>query len=113
MQPDLFVPAHDGSGAGDGVPLIERMANDLAAARKIIAELLRHAGVEGVCKGPNCGQKIIFVFHRDTGKLTPYNQDGTSHFASCPDRELFHKSRKGDNECRPKLMKSPQKTNPL
>jgi hypothetical protein len=106
MPPELPGPAHDGSGAAeDHVPAIERMCNDTAEAilqmcqelerqKQIVRDLLRHVGEWGICKGPRCMQEILFVYHRDTGKTTPYNPDGTSHFATCPDREQFHRRRR-------------------
>jgi hypothetical protein len=95
MQPELPGPAHDGSGAmeQDHVPAIERMANEIAALRKIVTDLLRHVGVQATCKGENCREKILFIFHRDTGKITPYNLDGTPHYGTCVDRNRFHTRR--------------------
>jgi hypothetical protein len=94
MQPDLFSPAHDGSGVTepDQVPVVERLGNEVAALRKIIADLLKHVGQPAVCRGPQCQQGIFMVFHR-SGKLTPYNADGTNHFGTCIDRELFRKEK--------------------
>jgi hypothetical protein len=104
MPPEFQGPAHDGSGAmePDIVPAIERLADDIAVRvqmmakelerqQEITAALLRHVGEKGICKGLNCRQEILFVFHRDTGKLTPYNFDGTPHFATCVDRNQFHR----------------------
>lgn len=90
--------------AGDHVPPIERMGNDVAArmmqiaqelerTKRIIADLLWHVGERSACRGPNCKQEIVFMLHRN-GKLTPYNPDGTSHYTTCPDRDLFSKRRK-------------------
>jgi hypothetical protein len=87
MLPELFGPAHDGSGAGE-VPVIERLGNELATARKNMAELLRHAGEQGICRG--CSAEIYWVVHRNK-KPTPYNPDGTNHFGSCKNRELFRR----------------------
>lgn len=38
------------------------------------------------CKG--CGAEIIWV-KTQTGKLTPNNLDGTTHWATCPDAKKF------------------------
>jgi hypothetical protein len=98
MQPELFSDAHDGSGVvEDHVPVIERMANEVAEARlelegqkKHLADLLRHVGLPSVCGGPRCKQNILLIYHKATsGALTPYNIDGTNHFGTCVDRELF------------------------
>jgi hypothetical protein len=102
MQPDLlFSPAHDGSGAVDHVPEIERIANQLAdtrlrldAHKKIIADLLRHVGLPGICK--RCAAPIFRVRHLN-GELTPYSHEGTNHSISCEKRDQFR--RKGDDEC--------------
>lgn len=99
--------AHDGSGVGelDFVPAIERMADDIAARmlemahelenqKKILAALLKHVGVRAVCKGPKCQQDIFLVDHKATsGKRTPYNADGTNHFGTCVDRDLFRRGK--------------------
>lgn len=89
MQPELFGPAaHDGSGATepDHVPIIERLGNEIAAQKKLIADLLRNVGDPGICKG--CKAEMFWVEHRN-GKRAPYNSDGTNHFITCPDSELF------------------------
>jgi hypothetical protein len=101
MPPELTGPAHDGSGAS--VLSIERLADDLAERildvlqelhrqRQIVADLLRHLGAKGVCKGARCQQTILFICHRN-GRITPYNLDGTSHYSTCVDREEFHRRR--------------------
>lgn len=92
MQPELFGPAHDGSGAGGDVPVIERLGNELAEARKRMAELLRHTGEPGICRG--CSAEIFWVIHRNR-KPTPYDQDGTNHFVTCRNRELFRRRTNG------------------
>lgn len=90
MQPELT--AHDGSGAvtPGPLPVEEQLANEVARLRKVIADLVRHVGRPKVCTGPNCKQPIWQIFHEDTKRMCPYNADGTSHFITCPDRELFH-----------------------
>lgn len=102
MQPESLSPAHDGSGVNepDHVPTIERLGNELAARtqelerqKQIVADLLRHVGEPCICRGPNCKQGLVMVMHRN-GVLTPYNLDGTNHFITCVDRELFHRRRK-------------------
>jgi hypothetical protein len=95
MQPELTIELEETSVDQMRISrsMAQRMTEELSAQRKIIANLLRHAGTPGVCKGQTCKAEIVFVFHRDTGKYTPYNADGTSHFATCPDRSQFHRGR--------------------
>jgi hypothetical protein len=107
MQPELLAYAHDGSGSvKDLVPAIERMANDIAirfqvmgreidTLRKTIRDLLENMGTKGICKGPNCQQEIVFLWHAPTRRLTPYNANGTNHFMTCIDRELFQRRKHG------------------
>ena len=113
MPPEFVGPAHDGSGVNepDRVPAIERMHDDVAGRmmalgkelqrqRALLADLLRHVGRRGICKGPNCKQPILYVWHVDAGAYRPYNEDGIVHYATCIDRELFHGKRRSDNATR-------------
>lgn len=72
----------------DHVPIIERIANAVAAQKKIIADLLRNVGEPGVCRSAGCNAEICWMVHRN-GKRTPYNLDGTNHFATCVDSERW------------------------
>ena len=89
MQHDYS--AHDGSGAG--MPIEERMADELARLRKNLADILHYAGEPGVCNGPNCKQGIILMRHMKTGAVGRYNLDGSSHWATCVDREMFRRKK--------------------
>jgi hypothetical protein len=96
--------AHDGSGVTvDPVREVEQLAESVADGavvladeldrqRKIITALLCHAGRLDICRGPNCGQDVWFVYHVHTKRWTPYNADGTNHFGTCPDRGKFRTS---------------------
>lgn len=87
--------AHDGAGVNDTVPPIERLGNELAQTRKMLADLLLHVGRQQQCTGPTCRQMIFMVHHVDSGKYAPYNLDGSSHFITCPDRDLFRRKKDG------------------
>jgi hypothetical protein len=39
-------------------------------------------GEAGNCR--SCGAPVVWVVNPKTGKRPPYNEDGTSHFATCP-----------------------------
>ena len=52
--------------------------------------LLRHVGQEGQCR--SCKASIVWVQHLN-GKITPYDRDGQSHFATCPDADRFRHKR--------------------
>jgi hypothetical protein len=49
--------------------------------------LLKHVGRPGTCRG--CPERVIWVFHIHTGKWTPYNQDGSPHWSTCPKAKEF------------------------
>lgn len=36
----------------------------------------------GTCR--SCGAEVVWVANPKTGKRPPYNRDGISHFATCP-----------------------------
>lgn len=58
-----------------------------------IAHLLKALGAEwkeNECRG--CGATILMVQHKN-GKWGPYDLDGTTHFATCPQADRF--KRKG------------------
>lgn len=42
----------------------------------------RGPGDMGTCR--SCGAMVVWVLNPKTGKRPPYNADGTSHFATCP-----------------------------
>jgi hypothetical protein len=86
----------------DPVPAVERLCNDIAERmrelcqeidrqRVIVRDLLSNAGTASNCRGPNCRKEIVFVMHVHTHRLTPYNLDGTNHYTTCVDRDLFNK----------------------
>ncbi len=39
-----------------------------------------------------CGAPMYFVRMTKSGKLNPYTVSGVSHFADCPDAELFRRA---------------------
>lgn len=53
----------------------------LASASKRMASLLVSVGDSRLCKG--CDRTIFWIRHKN-GKPTPYDADGTNHFATCP-----------------------------
>lgn len=74
------------------VPVIEQLGNQVAAQRKVIADLLKNVGDPGVCKG--CLAEIHWVVHRN-GRRTPYDPTGVNHFITCPEREQFQRRKSG------------------
>jgi hypothetical protein len=40
----------------------------------------------------SCHAPIIWAMHNITGKRSPLNPDGTSHFSNCPDAARFRRS---------------------
>lgn len=72
----------------------EEVVANLAAKRigelhQRIRELLSHVGIATACRGPHCGKPITMVRHYDTGRMTPYDADGTNHFITCVDAPMF------------------------
>lgn len=63
------------------------MHRQLKAQRALTTMLLRHVGTPSRCRG--CGAEVIWAYHRDTMKNTPYNLDGVNHFATCPKAAEF------------------------
>ena len=64
-------------------------SKELEHCRATIQALLKHVGTPGSCKG--CGARILWVYHKDTSRNTPYDSDGVSHFATCPQAAEFRK----------------------
>ena len=58
--------------------------------KRNIAALLRNVGRKRPCRGPSCTASIYMVEHLN-GADTPYDEDGTNHFITCPDRDKFRK----------------------
>jgi len=54
--------------------------------------LLSKVGDPRVCRGPNCKANVYMVRHV-SGAVGIYNLDGTSHWGTCVDRELFKKAK--------------------
>ena len=50
-------------------------------------------GSIGKCKSPNCGATIWWVRSEKTGKMSPVNLDHSSHFATCPDAQIFSRKK--------------------
>lgn len=55
-----------------------------------IRDLLRNAGEEAQCRGRSCGRRIWWVVHRN-GRRTPYDENGTNHFITCPEAASFRR----------------------
>lgn len=61
-------------------------------AERRARDLVRLTGRPGQCRG--CGAEIMWLAHtpREPGRnptMTPYDEDGTNHFITCPKREEF------------------------
>jgi hypothetical protein len=52
--------------------------------------LVTHVGNPGKCSG--CGASIYWMKHAQTGKAAPYDPEGSSHFATCPQAARFKRS---------------------
>lgn len=61
---------------------------DFTTAEARLEWLLKQTGDPGVCRG--CLAAILWVVHRNE-KLTPYDLDGTPHFATCQQSKAFKK----------------------
>lgn len=70
---------------------IGELHKQLEVERGRMAALLKHVGFSAVCRGPRCGKSIVMVRHHDTGRMTPYDFDGTNHFITCVDAPMFKK----------------------
>lgn len=53
-----------------------------------IDRLLRTCGESGICRGANCRQPIVWMKTK-MKKNTPYNYDGSTHWANCKAKETF------------------------
>lgn len=47
----------------------------------------------GHCR--SCGAEIMWTINEKSGRRSPVNLDGVSHFATCPDAAKWRKRRKG------------------
>lgn len=45
-------------------------------------------GDAGTCR--SCGASVVWVENPKTGKRPPYDMDGKSHFATCPQSTAWH-----------------------
>lgn len=78
-------PIDDPEVAGQA---IVSLANTIKILKRNVANLLKRTGQAMECRGPNCSAAVWMV--RDgAGKCHPFNGDGTSHFATCPDAKQF------------------------
>ena len=57
--------------------------------------LLRNVGTPGKCSGPHCGAPILWVRYAN-GTPAPFNHNGESHFATCPDADRFKRAKRTD-----------------
>lgn len=46
----------------------------------------------GSCR--SCSAEILWATHEKTGRRSPFDLAGTSHFASCPEAAKWRRSRK-------------------
>ena len=63
----------------------------LGKSQETIRRLLANVGGAGRCRG--CGADIFWVRHLND-KMTPYDADGTNHFATCPQAKDFKREKK-------------------
>lgn len=47
--------------------------------------------VQSQCKAANCRAEIVWKLNPNTGKYSPFNIDGSSHFATCPAAKIFRR----------------------
>ncbi len=64
----------------------EPAEKEIARLSKNITRLLVNIGDGDFCTG--CRRQIFWLIHKN-GVRTPYDPDGTNHFATCPEREQF------------------------
>jgi len=67
-----------------------RLKCEFELVRKRLQHLLAQIGAEDRCSSSICGKRILWVRHRN-GSATPYDSDGTPHFATCIARNQFRK----------------------
>jgi hypothetical protein len=51
-------------------------------------------GKERQTKCRSCGEPIIWKPYPTTGKMHPFNLDGTSHFSTCPQAKNWRRKKK-------------------
>jgi hypothetical protein len=85
------LPAEENVAANVAAESISEMHRKLKAQRALTATLLRHVGTPSHCRG--CGAEVIWAYHRDTMKNTPYDLDGVNHFATCPKATEFRQKK--------------------
>jgi len=69
------------------------MSTEVDRDQKLAHALLMKVGKSQLCRGPDCGQPIFMVRHMN-GEFHPYNADGSTHFGTCPNADLFRRSRR-------------------
>lgn len=65
---------------------------ELAKAKSRMDTLLKLIGDRAVCQGADCGQVITWV-RLKTGSLHPLNDDGSTHFSTCPNAKEFRRKK--------------------
>jgi len=63
--------------------------------RATMTALLKVIGNPARCRG--CGVNIMWVRTR-TGQAAPFDEDGTSHFATCPKAAAFRRKSNGEQK---------------
>jgi hypothetical protein len=66
----------------------EAAESDRNALAKKLDRLMTVIGNPGACR--SCGARILWIFSKDR-KLMPYDPDGVTHFATCPDAKEWSK----------------------
>jgi hypothetical protein len=71
------------------LPFEDQGKREADALRITISRLLSVLGEPAKCIG--CGKDIIWMQRIVNSKRIPYDLDGVSHFATCPEAKLFRK----------------------
>lgn len=61
-------------------------------ANKRITTLIMSVGEAARCDGPDCGATIYWIRHNN-GRRAPYDSDGSNHFITCPNADLFRRKK--------------------
>lgn len=87
-QEALF--AGDGSRGETPTQAAERLEKENERLKKNTLFLLRQLGEPGRCR--SCSAQVFWIKVR-TGKLMPMDQDGASHFSTCPEASEWRRAR--------------------
>ena len=70
--------------------MIDSLVNTNQKLRDNIDRILKGCGKSGVCRGMNCRKPIVWMKTKN-GKNTPFNYDGSTHWATCKAKQTFKK----------------------